>query len=409
MRKITTFDWIIMIILFSVAILTDDIIYFLKSRVNRIGLALILLTLLLLSSLALMGQARTFVTPYPVKSTAYWTKPTLSLSEAQNLAKHDFVVVDLENKFNNYQFLRAMKSFNPKLKLLAYSNPMEIHLVKYSDRPWQNRVIDEIVTTRVAWLLKTISPINYEGFIATWVAKIMGDPNKKEDYAKFWSGMLMLNMSSTCPKIDGQTYSEWMAQKLSREVLQDPIWDGYFQDNGTANISWTHPGQIDIDGNQTADNDAVVDKNWKEGMTNLILQIKKARRAEFITVTNKGSLDFLDITDGKWFENFPNDYLGDKWANGWRQCLHNAEKMGPYTVFQATRANINFVLASTLLLDNVSIAISQDDSGVFPELEINPGKALGAYEKKDGIYYREYENVLVTVDPLKQIGEITKK
>jgi len=352
----------------------------------------------------------TTVKPYPVSSTAYWTKPTLSWGEAQNLARHDFVVIDLENKFNNYQILQAMKKLNPKLKLLAYSNPMEIHLVKYGDRPWQNRVIDEIVTKRSIWLLKTISPINHGGFIATWVAKIMGDPNRKEDYAKFWSGMLMLNMSSTCPKIDGQTYYEWMAQKLSREVLQDSIWDGYFQDNGTANISWTQPGIIDIDNDQTADKDALVDRYWKEGMTNFILQIKKARQPGFIILTNKGSLDFLNITDGKWFENFPNDYLGDKWANGWRQCLENAKKMGPYTVFQGNRANIKFVLASTLLLDNVSIAISQDDSGIFPELEIDPGLPLGPYERKDGgIYYREYKKIKVMVDPLKQIGKITKK
>ncbi|QQG52835.1 MAG: hypothetical protein HY931_01195 [Candidatus Falkowbacteria bacterium] len=410
MKKLSNFDWIIIIILFGVSVLIDDARSSLKKlKVKKITLLFIFLAFFLLSSFALTGQTRGQVSPYPVKSTAYWTKPTLSLSEAQSLARHDFLIVDLENKFNNYQVLQALKEMNPKLKLLAYSNPMEIHLIKYGDRPWQNRIIDEIVTTRTAWLLKTIAPINYEGFIATWVAKIMGDPDRKEDYAKFWSGMLMLNMSATCPRIDGQNYEEWMAQKLNREVLNDPIWDGYFQDNGTGNISWTHPGQIDIDGNQEADNDALVDKNWKEGMTNFILQIKKAKPAQFIIITNKGSLDFLNITSGKWFENFPNDYLGEKWANGWRQCFENAKKMGPYTVFQGNRSNVNFVLATTLLLDNVYLAISQDDSGIFPELEIETGRPLGRYENKNGIYYREYEKVSVMVDPLKQVGKITKK
>lgn len=410
MKKLSNFDWIIIIILFGAAILIEDAGNSLKKfKAKKIMLVFIFLTFLLLSSFALTGQTLSAVSPYSVKSTAYWTKPTLSLSEAQSLARHDFLVVDLENKFNNYQVLRALKELNPGLKLLAYSNPMEIHLVKYSDRPWQNRIIDEIVTTHSAWLLKTISPINYEGFIATWVAKIMGDPDRKEDYAKFWSGMLMLNMSSTCPKIDGQNYEEWMAQKLNREVLQDPIWDGYFQDNGTGNISWTNPGQIDIDGNQEADNDALVDQKWKEGMTNFLLQIKNAHSRAFIIITNKGSLDFLNITSGKWFENFPNDYLGDKWANGWRQCFENSKKMGPYTVFQGNRSNIDFVLASTLLLDNVYLAISQDDAGIFPELEIETGRPLGRYESKNGIYYREYEKVSVMVDPLKQIGKITKK
>jgi hypothetical protein len=409
MKKLTSFDWIIIIILFGVTLLIDDARSFLKKfKVEKTTFAFVFLTLLLLPSFVLLGQSRILVTPYPVKSTAYWTKPSMSLNDAQSLARHDFLVVDLENKFNNYQVLQALKSFNPNLKLIPYSNPMEIHLTKYSDRPWQNRVIDEIITSRSTWLLKTISPIKREGFIATWIAKIMGDPDRKEDYAKFWSGMLMLNMSSACPKIDGQTYSEWMAQKLNREVLQDPIWDGYFQDNGTGNISWTNSG-IDIDGNQTADNDLVVDQKWKEGMSNFLIQIKNAHSRTFIVITNKGSLDFLNVTSGKWFENFPNDYLGDKWADGWRQCLFNAKKMGPYTVFQANRANINFVLASTLLLDNVYVAVSQDDAGIFPELEIETGKPLGSFESHGGIYYREYEKVRVTVDPLKKIGLIIKK
>jgi hypothetical protein len=409
MKKLSNFNWIIIIILFGVTLLIEDARNFLKKfKVEKMTLTLIF-SFLLLSSFVLSGKANTLANPYPVKSTAYWTKPSMSLNDARNLAKHDFLVVDLENKFNNYQVLLALKSFNPKLKLFPYSNPMEIHLVKYNDRPWQNRVIDEIVTTRSAWLLKTITPIKREGFIATWIAKIMGDPDRKEDYAKFWSGMLMLNMSSACPRIGGQTYSEWMAQKLNREVLQDPIWDGYFQDNGTGNISWTNPGVIDIDGNQMDDYDAAVDRYWKEGMTNFLLQIKNAHSREFVIITNKGSLDFLNVTSGKWFENFPNDYLGDKWADGWRQCLNNAQKMGMYTVFQGNRANINFVLASALLLDNVYVAISQDDAGSFPELEIETGKALGKYESKGGIYYRDYEKVRVTVDPLKKLGLITKK
>jgi len=346
--------------------------------------------------------------PYPVKTSSYWTKPTMSLGEAKNLAKHDVLIVDLENKFNNYQVLVELKRLNPQLKLFCYSNPMEIYTVKYSDRPWQNKVIDEIVDSKNAWLLKTITPVKYEGFFARLWAFITGKPKKKEGYAKFWTGMLMLNMSSSCPKIDGVTYSEWMGKKLNHEILQDTIWNGYFQDNGTGNISWTQPGIIDIDGDQDADKDLRVDRLWKEGMTNFIRAIKRAH-PNLAIITNKGSLDFLDLVNGKWFEHFPNDYLGDKWADGWRQCVENAKKMGNYTVFQGNRSNINFILASALLLDNVYLAISQDDAGFFSELMFDPGQPLGPSQKKGGIYYREYEYAQIMVDPLKKIGEISPK
>lgn len=410
MRKIKSSVWITMVILFYIAIIFEDIRYFVKTRLKKIALMLAFLAILLLCSLLLSGQNReTAVTPYAIKGATYWTKPTLSINEALSLAKYQIVVVDLENQFNNYQNLVALKRFNPNLKLLCYSNPMEIFLTKYSDRPWQNKVIDTIIHYRSAWLLKTISPIKREGFFKYWLAKILGDPDYQEGYAKFWNGMLMLNMSASCPKIEGKSYQEWMANKLNREILNDPIWDGYFQDNGTGNISWTQTKIIDIDGDQKADNDSLVDRNWKKGMHAFLYSIRRGHDSRFIIITNKGSLDFLNITNGKLFENFPNDYLGDKWANGWRQCLHNAEKMGSYTVFQANRSNIQFVAASALLLDNVYVAVSQDDAGFFPELEIKTGKPLGPYKSKNGIYYRDYEKVKVTVDPMKGIGTIAKK
>lgn len=411
MKRINNSVWITLIILFQIALFLEDVRYFWKTlKVRKALLFLVILTSLLFCHLLLTGKNnQASFKPYAIKGATYWTKPTLSLNEVQNLAKYRLVVVDLENKFNNYQSLVALKQLNPDLKLLCYSNPMEIFTMRYNDRPWQNKVIDEIVHHRQAWLLKTITPIKREGFIKYWLAKIFGDPDYQEGYAKFWNGMLMLNMSATCPRINGQTYQEWMSAKLNREILSDPIWDGYFQDNGTGNISWTQPKIIDINGDQKADDDVQVDINWKKGMSDFLNNIRRGHQPNFIIVTNKGSLDFLNTTNGKWFENFPNDYLGDKWAKGWRQCLHNAEKMGNYTIFQGNRANIAFVSASALLLDNVYVAVSQDDSGLFPELEIQTGKPLGKYENRGGIYYREYEKVLVTVDPLKEIGLITRK
>jgi hypothetical protein len=349
------------------------------------------------------------VNNYPLKSLAYWTSPKMSPSEAINLAKHDILVVDLENKFNNYQSLLIVKRLNPNLELLCYSNAMEINLTKYVNRPWQNKIIDEITINRSIWLLKTVtsSGVKNASMWERFKSRLVNEPTRKEAYATFWPGMMMINMSSSCPKINGQTYSDWMAKILLAEVLSDQIWDGYFLDNGTANISWTHPNLIDIDGDQQADRNELVDHAWKQGMENFLMQIRQEKGKKFIIISNKGDLNFIDKVNGKLFEKFPNSYLGDKWAEGWRQCLKNATHTGEYTVFQANRANIQFVLASALLLDNVYIAVSQDDSGYFPELNLNLGQPLGPYENKNGIYYRKYERAEIMVNPLQKIGKIT--
>ena len=357
-----------------------------------------------------VAQGSGSVKPYAIKSAVYWTKPSLSRGEAASLARHSLIIIDLENMFNNYQVLLELKHLNPKAKLLCYSNPMEIYLTKYSSRSWQNKVIDELAASKSAWLLKTITPVKTADR-SGWskiLDKLQPAPQQQEGYAVFWSGMVMTNMSAACPLIGGQNYSDWMAAKLLNEVLSNPIWDGYFQDNGTANISWISPGQIDINGDKKADHDALVDRYWKEGQESYLNRIRAAKGPRFIIIANKGDLNFVPTVDGKFFEKFPNDYIGEKWAGGWRKCISNASKTGEYTIFQANRANIDFVLASALLLDNVYLAISQDDAGIFPQLERDLGRPLEEMGQADGVFSRRYQRGKVTVEPLNRIGRITR-
>lgn len=353
------------------------------------------------------------VKPYPLKTAAYWTSPVMQASDVERLAKHDIVIIDLENKFNNRERLLELKLLNPEIKLLVYSNPMEIFLSTYNNRPWQNQVINEIIHHRPQWLLKTIAR--------------RPDGRLEERYAQFWTfpnPMTMLNMSSACPKINGETYSEWMAKKMRRDILSDQIWDGYFQDNGTWEIAWIFTGkqeQVDINGDKRPDRNEVVNRHWEKGVSQYLRLIRegdsragffsrlfKRPHREMIIIANKGDLHFLNRVDGKFFEKFPNDYLGEKWLGGWRRCLNNAGQTGPYTIFQANRANIDFVLASTLLLDNVYLAISQDDSGIFPELEVSLGQPLGSFKYDQRVYTRKYERGIVTVWPATQQGQVTQ-
>lgn len=344
------------------------------------------------------------VIPYPMRSAAYWTSPVMTMNDIPNLAKHDVLIVDLENMFNNRDVLLALKSLNNNLFLLAYSNPMEIFSTRYQTRPWQNKVIDEIIEKKPEWLLTTVY--------------------KKDDvhhalYAKFYPGMLMLNMSSACPKIKGKRYSEWMAEKITSEILIDPIWNGYFMDNGTVNISWLYPGpqeKLDIYHDGTIQNDKFVDDKWKEGVTVYLKTISKFLLAKDkrlnptnLILSNKGDLNLLELVDGKFFENFPNDYLGDKTAGGWMQCLRNAQVTGMINVFQVSRQELMFGLASSLLLNNVAVAIGQDDAGNFPELEIDLGRPLAKFALEGQIFSREYEKGTVKVNPFLKTGEILMK
>jgi len=328
---------------------------------------------------------------YPIKTAAYWTSPIMSLNDVANLAKHDIVIADLENQFNNRENLLKLKRLNPCLLLIAYSNPMEVFRHKLGNRHWQNNVIDEL-SARPQWFLKTISQQN-------------GHSIKK--IASYWPGMIMLNMSSACPNIYFNNYSKWMANKIKNEILSDSIWDGYFMDNGLSNISWIYPKRDEkftIDG-ENENSNSKTDQKWKEGVEEYMSIIKSSGK---IIISNRGSLDFLDKVDGKLFEHFPNNYIGSKWANGWKQCFMNAKKTGPLTIFQVNRNEIMFGLTSCLLQDNVYLAISQDDAGYFSELNINLGLPQGRTRTNlfGTIFYRRFEKGVVIVEPLKRRGVI---
>jgi len=352
----------------------------------------VLLLIVILSGLeACKTKKVPVISGYPVKTAAYWTCPTMSQSQADSLSLHDIVIICIENQFNNYNVLQHLKKLNPKIKLLGYYNSPEMWENGYSTTPWQSKIITEIKEKRQDWLLKT---------------------NRGEQVI-FWKGMVILNMSDYCPLIEGETYNEWIADKLNQEIFSDTIWDGHFLDNGGGNIFWVNDwsdnsaqGRIDANRDGQADSQSVLDSQWSQGIAKYLISIRQGNRKGFIIIANKGSTEFSGIVDGKFFENFPNDYLSSKQDGGWQQCQTNAKQLGPYTIFQVTRQNLNFGLASALLLDNVYIAIGQDDPGLFRSFAINLGEPDGGAKVNGGRYFRKYQFGEVEVFPAQKTGNI---
>lgn len=325
---------------------------------------------------------------YSVKSANYWTSPIMDEGHAKNLAKYKLVIVDGENLTNNPECLKTLKSLNPNLKLINYSNPIELYYPMAPFRPGQTSIENEIMEKYPQWLLKLSNGEN----------------------AIFFKNMILLNMSSDCPRVNGKTCGEYMAEKQLK-ILNNPIWDGYFMDNGGRNISWVYLGkqyQIDANNDGINDNPDTLDMKWEKGISDYLALISKGMKGKNLIIANKGSLDFLNQVNGRMFEKFPNNYLGDTRANGWYQCMANAQKTGLYTIFMVNYEDLSFGIASSLLTDNVYIAIDQDNSGIHPELFVDLGKPLGIAMMNDTCYYRLYEKGKVEVYPEKRKGTIIK-
>jgi len=324
-----------------------------------------------------------------IKTAAYWTCPIMSMKQAETLSKYDLAIVDLENMRNNRQALARMKVLNPEVKLICYSNPIEIFSSAMSRRSLQNEWSELLNKHYPFWLLET----------------------DRGNSAVFYPGMRLVNISSACPQVKGQNYGDWMASFLLQNVLSDTIWDGYFMDNGGGNISWTRDGKsakIDIFNSSMAVVDPLTDESWSEGVHNFLKKIRMAKGKKFIILANKGSVEFMDVLDGRMFEGFPCDYLGDdKRDGGWWQSMKNAVRTGKYTIFQAGKDS-EFVLASALLIDAYT-AVGQDNENYPADLfQDELGQAIGRMEiLVGGICQRRFQNGYVTVIPSRREGKIT--
>jgi len=183
-------------------------------------------------------------------------------------------------------------------------------------------------------------------------------------------------------------------------------------DNSGGNISWVSDGQIDADNDGAKDDPEKLDLAWSAGIGQFLSIIRQAKGENFILVGNKGSLEFMDVLNGKMFEKFPNDYLGDKVAGGWYQSMENYLQAGPYAAVQAKTNGGSwrqFVLASALLSDGYFI-YGQNGGSWFPEYQEDIGQPMGIMEKMfDDSWQREYERATVIVWPEKQEGKIIYK
>jgi hypothetical protein len=321
------------------------------------------------------------------KIANYWLSPVMDEEEAERLARFHLVIADMENMVNNYASLVKLKKLNPKVKLLAYSNPMEFFVPMVAKRPLQTEMYKTVKEKYEAW----------------WLKQPSGQP------VKFFRGMSMLNLSIWCPVIDGKRWNQYHAEFLVKRVLSDKIWDGYFMDNSGGNVSWIMNGQIDADNDGVKDDPVKLDQAWFDGIEEFLTIIRQAKGEKFIMIGNKMTLEYVGLLNGKMSEEFPNNYLGDKKADGWYQSIENYLQAGSCSIIHAlqianTPEHRLFVITSALMGDGY-YTYGMNLTRRFPEYE-EIGKPLGPAIPQPNFWMRKYEKAIVKVWPEEKKGTI---
>jgi len=323
--------------------------------------------------------------------------PTFSRENAVKSVGYDNIVVDpdvffLPERVKNLNWLQEQ---NPKIKILAYANPIEMFVPAYSDKPWSINLLE---------FLKQIPE--------WWLRDVDGN------IASFWPGTKMLNCSINLKpvKINGQSmnYIEFFSDTYISSVLKnnpcitgmvgDNIWDEgvYWMRR------WKDNGLIDLNNDGMADDSASIDRAWSAGLAYFLDQVRQNMGPEFTIISNPANSKFKESVSGKMMEDFSDRFMNEKDSiyDAWYENLALTDSLSGPFIFNARPDNYWFTLCSTMLADNVWFSYAKN-TPYDKKWELHLGKPLARRVQVREIVFRLYENGTVYVNPRDRTAWVT--
>ncbi len=200
--------------------------------------------------------------------------------------------------------LDSLATMNPDLLRLAYVNVAGRSLPHIEDPQHVVNRLDRAIADE--WFVR-----NEFGELVYWDPRI---PN-----------MPLLNVSTRCPRVNGKTWGEFIADFMVSDMLSGGRWDGFMMDNvwnGAAWMNATIPGSLDLDRNGVADPPDSVDVWWNAGLAHMLTRFRAQAGPGVIVVGNGNGRQFGTM-NGRYFEDFP-------FREGWAGSLQQAADWQTY-------------------------------------------------------------------------------
>jgi len=221
----------------------------------------------------------------------YYLPWSLDSSQAQSLARWDFLILDMENQYNNLNLLELIKEKNPQAIILAYVPAQEIYSQLNSSQARLRRELQAVC--KEDWYLH----------------------NTQKQRISFWPGTYTLNITQE------EFWPEKLVSLVENKILKQKIWDGIFYDNLNARVSWLD-ANIDLNSDGQSESSWQINQAWKQGALK-ILKNTQAIEKDFILIGNSASdSDLHSYLNGRMFETFPTPWEGaGQWADSMRLYL----------------------------------------------------------------------------------------
>ncbi|MBU0879407.1 VCBS repeat-containing protein [Patescibacteria group bacterium] len=231
----------------------------------------------------------------------YYLKWSISEQEADQLAKWDFLILDIENQVNNPEIFSYLRKKNPKIKILTYVTSEEVTNSVWNKRQQYSKMRNKL----------------YDGIQDSWFLK-----DSKNNNIAYWHypDAWMLNMNTD--------WNGYLADFMNKEVMSSGLWDGVFYDVVFKKVSWVNNGDIDINSDGIKDDADTIDDYWQKGVIKLLKKTREEIGNEKIIFINGDSFDLYQPNiNGHMFENFPTPWNGDgSWQENMKQYLEKTSK-----------------------------------------------------------------------------------
>jgi len=201
-------------------------------------------------------------------------------AEAKDLAKWDVLIIDMDVQTYSPNSLKLLKQYNPNIKLVAYLASQEIR----GDSGTLNGTLRQ----------KLFNRINYQWWLKD------GGGNK----VAWWPQNPMLNVTSDCPVVNNQRWSDALPWFVKTEIMSTGYWDGVFYDNVWDNISFMSSYSIDLNGDGQAEAVGDLNAKWKSGMETLLSNTRNILGSDALVLGNGGEA-FYKYMNGTLYEHFP--------------------------------------------------------------------------------------------------------
>ncbi len=344
------------------------------------------------------GQATNQSTTFP-RLANYFLKWEISKSEAEELAKWNLLILDMETQHTSPDKIRYIRELNPQIIILAYLTSQEIitDLSAHPQAHLRQKLRSNILDT---W----------------WLKDSIGRPVVN------WPGTAMLNISDSVPTNNrGERFNDYLVRFVIEEIKPSGLWDGIFYDNTWGDVSWVNGGNLDINNHGRTDNSSLTDQLWSAGMEKILTNTRKLAGDDFLIVGNGRIFQpYLPLLHGMMFESFPSPWeSGGTWQGSVGTYLDlpkntRQPSLPIINTYHHDRTNyqlFRFTLTSALL-GNGYFSFDCDvtghhDTWWFDEYEVALGPSNSIpynlldphnFTVKPGLWRRDFKNGLVIVN-----------